>query len=170
MALTVRTHHFATWRSSRISAGHLPQSSHGRHAIEAEAEDAAEDAAVLIQEAHAGRVVGRRPVEQGRGGKAQEGAATATPRLPCARTLTRAARVCQLKASGLKWSTIAERLGTNRSTAAVQQHWDIMNGTRKLQTPKKESPAAAKSSPKRAASPPAAPAPAADEGSFCAIM
>ena len=32
--------------------------------------------------------------------------------------------------SAKNWAVIAERLGSGRSTGALQQHWDIMNGKR----------------------------------------
>ena len=38
--------------------------------------------------------------------------------------------VSELGSSATAWETIAERLGTGRSTGALQQHWEIMNGKR----------------------------------------
>ena len=33
--------------------------------------------------------------------------------------------------SAKNWAVISERLGTGRSTGALQQHWEIMNGKRR---------------------------------------
>ena len=36
----------------------------------------------------------------------------------------------RVSVSAKNWAVISERLGTGRSTGAVRQHWDIMNGKR----------------------------------------
>ena len=37
----------------------------------------------------------------------------------------------RLTVSAKSWAVISERLGTGRSTGALQQHWEIMNGKRR---------------------------------------